>query len=160
MFRASIVHLQERSYAVCCDLVCLDTSCCYEMDDWSPKHVELLNVMNKISHQILYILLDYLYIAKWYTVHTISNNPVSREKNKNYHVWISVFLPSASVYVTRSFLFHIPDQDTNLHLKFLWDEYNKFCWDIPSSVLTLSAKASALRQSYRESCLKSTKWLI
>ena len=25
MFRTSIVHLQERSYAVCCNLVCLDT---------------------------------------------------------------------------------------------------------------------------------------
>ena len=32
MFRTSIVHLQERSYAVCCNLVCLDTSCCYEGD--------------------------------------------------------------------------------------------------------------------------------
>ena len=99
MFRTSIVHLQERSYAVCCNLVCLDTSCCYEncsssftlittghtkfatysirtllkMDYWSPKHVELLNVMNKINHQILCILLDYEYIAKWSTVHTISN---------------------------------------------------------------------------------------
>jgi hypothetical protein len=30
MFRTSIVHLQERSYAVCCNLVCLETSCCYE----------------------------------------------------------------------------------------------------------------------------------
>ena len=30
MFRTSIVHLQERSYAVRCNLVCLDTSCCYE----------------------------------------------------------------------------------------------------------------------------------
>ena len=30
MFRTSIFHLQERSYAVCCNLVCLDTSCCYE----------------------------------------------------------------------------------------------------------------------------------
>ena len=30
MFRTSIVHLQERSYAVCCNLVCLDTSYCYE----------------------------------------------------------------------------------------------------------------------------------
>ena len=30
MFRTSIVHLQERSYAVCCSLVCLDTSCFYE----------------------------------------------------------------------------------------------------------------------------------
>ena len=25
MFRTSIVHLQERSYAVCCNFVCLDT---------------------------------------------------------------------------------------------------------------------------------------
>ena len=31
-FRTSIVHLQEGSYAVCCNLVCLDTSCCYEGD--------------------------------------------------------------------------------------------------------------------------------
>ena len=30
MFRPSVVHLQERSYAACCNLVCLDTSCCYE----------------------------------------------------------------------------------------------------------------------------------
>ena len=30
-----------------------------KMDYWSPKHVELLNVMNKINHQILCILLDY-----------------------------------------------------------------------------------------------------
>ena len=28
---------------------------------WSPKNVELLNVMNKINHQILCILLDYGY---------------------------------------------------------------------------------------------------
>ena len=26
VFRTSIVHLQERSYAVCCNLVCLDTT--------------------------------------------------------------------------------------------------------------------------------------
>ena len=31
------------------------------MDYWSPKHVELLNVMNKINHQVLCILLDYRY---------------------------------------------------------------------------------------------------
>ena len=30
MFRTSIVHLQEGSCAVCCNLVCLDTSCCYK----------------------------------------------------------------------------------------------------------------------------------
>ena len=44
-----------------------------KIDYWSAKHVELLNVMNKINHQILCILLDYGHIAKWYTVHTISN---------------------------------------------------------------------------------------
>ena len=44
-----------------------------KMDCWRPKRVELLNVMNKINHQILCILLDYRYIAKWYTVHTISS---------------------------------------------------------------------------------------
>ena len=35
-----------------------------KMDYWSPKHVELLNVMNKINHQILCILLDYTYILQ------------------------------------------------------------------------------------------------
>ena len=35
-----------------------------KMDYCSPKHVELLNVMNKINHQVLCILLDYIYIAK------------------------------------------------------------------------------------------------
>ena len=34
-----------------------------KMDYWSPKHVELLNVMNKINHPILGILLDYRYIV-------------------------------------------------------------------------------------------------
>ena len=107
MFWTSIVHLQERSYAVCCNLVCLDTlwgwrkNCSssftltttgrietyqiatysirtlLKMDYWIPKHVELLNVMNKINHQILCILLDYRYIAKWYTVHTISNSEIT-----------------------------------------------------------------------------------
>ena len=43
-----------------------------KVDYWSPKHVELLNVTNKINHQILCILLDYRYIAKWYTDRTIS----------------------------------------------------------------------------------------
>ena len=34
---------------------------------------ECYNVMNKINHQILCILLDYIHIAKWYTAHTISD---------------------------------------------------------------------------------------
>ena len=33
-----------------------------KMDYRSPKHVELLNVMNKINLQMLCILLDYIYI--------------------------------------------------------------------------------------------------
>ena len=102
MFRTSVVHLQERSYAVCCNSVCLDTlwgwrkNCSpsftlittwrietyriatysirtlLRMDYYSPEHVELLNVMNKIN-QVFCILLDYRCITKWYTVHTISN---------------------------------------------------------------------------------------
>ena len=52
-----------------------------KMSYWSPKHVELLNVMNKINHQILCILLDYRYTAKWYTVNTISNKIINIRKN-------------------------------------------------------------------------------
>ena len=36
-----------------------------KMDYWSPKHVELLNVMNKINHQILCTLFDYRYKTKF-----------------------------------------------------------------------------------------------
>ena len=64
MFLTSVVHLQESSYAVCCDLVCL-------------------NVMNKINHRTLCILLDYIYIAKWYTVHTISCSGSFPSRNAN-----------------------------------------------------------------------------
>ena len=52
------------------------------MDYWSPKHVELLNVMNKINHQILCILLGYTYIAKWYTVHIISEKDAASPHKK------------------------------------------------------------------------------
>ena len=31
------------------------------MDYWGPKHVELLNVMNKLNHNILCILMNYIY---------------------------------------------------------------------------------------------------
>ena len=34
-----------------------------KMDYWSPKYVELLNVTNKIDHQISCILFDYRYIV-------------------------------------------------------------------------------------------------
>ena len=39
-----------------------------KMDYWSPKHVEQLNVMNKINHQILCILLDYRYTTSFPSV--------------------------------------------------------------------------------------------
>ena len=56
-----------------------------KMDYWIPKHVELLNVTNKINHQILCILLDYGYIARCYRVHTASDlqNFSYRCKGKN-----------------------------------------------------------------------------
>ena len=57
-----------------------------KMDYWSPKHVELLNVMNKINHQILCILLDYIYIGKWYTVHTLSKQyHIASKFTENHH---------------------------------------------------------------------------
>ena len=63
-----------------------------KMDYWSPKHVELLNVMNKINHQTLCILLDYRYIAKWYTVHTLPNC--------HLFAFIIIFLPAVGPAVT------------------------------------------------------------
>ena len=60
MFRTSIVHLQERSYAVCCNLIRPVVMRVKE----ELQFCELLNVMNKTDHQILCILLDYIYIAK------------------------------------------------------------------------------------------------
>ena len=41
-FQTSIVHLHERSYAVCCDLVCVDTSCCYEGEGRRPTVLMIL----------------------------------------------------------------------------------------------------------------------
>ena len=43
------------------------------MDHWDPKHVEPPSAMNKLNHKTFCILSDYIYITRWYTVHTISN---------------------------------------------------------------------------------------
>ena len=80
MFRTSIVHLQEQfgmsRYVLgrieTYQIATYSIRTLLKMDYWSPKHVELPNVINKINHQILCILLDYRYTAKWYTVYTIS----------------------------------------------------------------------------------------
>jgi hypothetical protein len=61
MFRNSIVHLHERSYAVCCNLVCLDTSCCYR------------NFFLILSH------IAYLIFASADTWLTLFNNAVHQE---------------------------------------------------------------------------------
>ena len=144
MFWTSMVHLQDRSYAVCCNLVLLDMSCCYEyphnnrtyrdvpncniqhknapedgrtsftlitterietyqiatysirtllkmMDYWSPKHVELLNVMNKINHQILCILLDYIYITIHVRLSKLYNLSLAIHEKLNYDFCISSY---------------------------------------------------------------------
>ena len=54
------------------------------MDYWSPKHVELLNVMNKINHQILCILLDYRY----FTLKEFRNSGKCRNGTENNAVSI------------------------------------------------------------------------
>ena len=60
-----------------------------KMDHWSPKHVELLNVMNKINHQILCILLDYRYIRSSTLFHITKNTSRMRGdiwKEHCYHI--------------------------------------------------------------------------
>ena len=42
------------------------------MDRWGLKHVQLTYVMNKLTKKTLCILLDCIYITRWYTVPTIS----------------------------------------------------------------------------------------
>ena len=63
MFRTSIVHLQERSYAVCCDLICLDTSCCYEGEgrtahkSWQLNHLweEVMCAVSNSTYRMTHI---------------------------------------------------------------------------------------------------------
>ena len=63
MFRTSIVHLQEGSYAVCCYLVCLDTSCCYE-GEGSLTACKFLSKIYKIS----FIYRHCFYQTTWLSV--------------------------------------------------------------------------------------------
>ena len=60
------------------------------MDYWIPKHVELLNVMNKINHQILCILLDYIYTAKWYGPYNIKSKNISNISFRCNHAYCCV----------------------------------------------------------------------
>ena len=81
MFRTSIIHLQERFQAVCCKFgmwyfayysIRPDVMRLYE--EHSPKYVKPPSVMSKLNHKSLCILLDYMYIARCYTVRTISTH--------------------------------------------------------------------------------------
>ena len=47
------------------------------MNYWSPKHVERMNFTNKINHQILCILSDYIYIYIYILVTSVSKHPVT-----------------------------------------------------------------------------------
>ena len=59
MFRTSIVHLQGRSYAVCCSLVCLGMSCCYEGEGRASGCC--VAIAKSIFRSVLM-----LYVAVWY----------------------------------------------------------------------------------------------
>ena len=77
------------------------------MNYWSPKNVELLNVMNTINHQILCILLHCIYIVKWYTAHTISNYQYSFTLPSVVGVYCAFGEPSLSLFRQHlSFLFN------------------------------------------------------
>jgi hypothetical protein len=80
MFRTSVVHLQERSYAVCCNSVCLDTSCCYEGEGRSRYfHLSLLQIF---SLEFWFLFSGYLYsfqrfacyFLDLYVLHTTFNH--------------------------------------------------------------------------------------
>ena len=88
MFRTTIIHLQERLQAVCCKFgmfflqqqniwtyrvvgkiphtkfATYSLKTLLKMDYCGPKHVEPPNVMNKLNHKTLCILLDFIYIAR------------------------------------------------------------------------------------------------
>ena len=120
MSRTSIVHLQERSYAVCCNMVRpvvmrvkeeLHSSSSFtlittgrietyqiathsirtllKMDCWSSRHVELLNVTNKINHQILCTLLDYGYIGEYF-ISTRNRPKYSLVENSVHHCSVTL----------------------------------------------------------------------
>ena len=81
------------------------------MDYWSPKNFELLNVKNKINHQIFFSLLDYGCIARWYTVHTTSNSIlhshaastklVSEIAGSGFNNWVKFLVHSFNVNTSR-----------------------------------------------------------
>ena len=56
-----------------------------KMDHWSLKHVKLLNVTNKINHQILCILLGYIYIIREY-----EQDAIYRENRTEVHWPVSL----------------------------------------------------------------------
>ena len=99
-------------------------------DYWSPKHAELLNVMNKINHQILCILLDHIYIAKWwhgpYSIKTLSF--LSRIPYHHHShvcpVAIHLPLPSALAFTLKLFLtntaHNMPPQRNNYTISALF----------------------------------------
>ena len=77
MFRASIAHLQESSYAVCCDLVCLETSCCYtklqhtaQERSWSWT----IEVRNMLSYWMLWIKLIIKYCVYCWITYILQND--------------------------------------------------------------------------------------
>jgi hypothetical protein len=56
MFRTSVVHLQERSCAVCCNLVCLDTSCCYEGEGRTAAAAAVVVVVVAVAMVVLVVV--------------------------------------------------------------------------------------------------------
>ena len=104
-----------------------------KMDYWSPKHAELLNVKNKINHQISCTLLDYVYIAKWYTVHTISNYP--------------------STFVCKQFLYALKKKENKFKLiilssRVIFFSVTDITVPVPSTKLNKHPAYSYLYQSY------------
>ena len=82
IFRTSIVHLQERSYAVCCNLVCLGPSCCYGVEGSSWRWI--IEVRNMLSYWMLWVKLIIKYCVSCWITDILQNDTRSIQYQIQY----------------------------------------------------------------------------
>ena len=108
------------------------------MDYWSPKHVELLNVMNKINHQILCILLDYRYTVQGRLSHITQVQSYS-----GTHLYSPHFILFSTVYWhnfkpnTYYFIFYTYWLTFGLPNDNLWKDINIFTVELRTHIVHL-----------------------
>ena len=105
-----LYHIPKSAYTACKTLL--------KVDRWGPKHVEVTYVMNKLNHKTtLCILLDCIYITRWYTVPTISRFVILHETYRYFSLMLCCIIPwmylmTFETYILPLFFFRI-----RLHIK-------------------------------------------